>query len=277
MLTEFLTLYVSLAMPLAVIAGSADAESASSKKNCLRLNLRTRVETFKGSGIWDEVAIQKDFPVAETAILLCDVWDNHWCSGATQRVDVMAPTMNSVVKTARENGIQIVHSPSGTLDFYADTPYRQKIVNFPRIDPSESLDLSDPPLPIDDSDGGCDTGNERQYAAWSRQHAAIEITGNDVISDDGREIYSFIHQHGIKNLIIMGVHTNMCVLGRSFGIRQMTKWGIRCVLVRDLTDAMYNPKRAPYVSHERGTELVIEHIEKYWCPSILSSDLLVLR
>lgn len=241
------------------------------------LNLRTRVETFKGSGIWDEVAIQKDFPVVETAILLCDVWDNHWCSGATQRVDVMAPTIDSVVKTARENGVQIIHSPSGTLDFYADTPYRQKIVNFPRIDPPESLDLSDPPLPIDDSDGGCDTGDERQYSAWSRQHAAIEITGNDVISDDGREIYSFIHQHGIKNLIIMGVHTNMCVLGRSFGIRQMTKWGIRCVLVRDLTDAMYNPKRAPYVSHKRGTELVIEHIEKYWCPSILSSDLLILR
>ncbi len=28
-----------------------------------------------------------------------------------------------------------------------------------------------------------------------------------------------------------------------------------------------------YVSHDEGTELVIEHIEKYWCPSILSSDL----
>ena len=83
-----------------------------------------------------------------------------------------------------------------------------------------------------------------------------------------------MHQLGIKNLIIMGVHTNMCVLGRSFGIRQMTKWGIRCVLVRDLTDAMYNPKRAPYVSHKRGTELVVEYIEKYWCPSILSNDLL---
>jgi hypothetical protein len=46
------------------------------------------------------------------------------------------------------------------------------------------------------------------------------------------------------------------------------------VLVRDLTDAMYNPACRPFVPHEAGTELVIEHIEKYWCPSVLSADLL---
>jgi hypothetical protein len=41
------------------------------------------------------------------------------------------------------------------------------------------------------------------------------------------------------------------------------------VLARDLTDAMYDPRQPPYVSHARGTELVIEHIERYWCPSIV--------
>jgi len=46
------------------------------------------------------------------------------------------------------------------------------------------------------------------------------------------------------------------------------------VLVRDLTDAMYDPRQPPHVSHTRGTELVIEHIEKHWCPSVHSSDLL---
>jgi hypothetical protein len=45
------------------------------------------------------------------------------------------------------------------------------------------------------------------------------------------------------------------------------------VLVRDLTDAMYNPASRPYVSHAEGTEMVIEYIEKYWCPSALSGDL----
>ena len=71
----------------------------------------------------------------------------------------------------------------------------------------------------------------------------------------------------------MGVHTNMSVLGRSFGIRQMVRWGLSVALVRDLTDTMYNPAMPPYVSHDEGTRLVVEYIEKFWCPTILSSDL----
>lgn len=71
----------------------------------------------------------------------------------------------------------------------------------------------------------------------------------------------------------MGVHTNMCVLNRSFAIKQMVKWGVSTLLVRDLTDAMYNPKMKPFVTHARGTELVIGHIETHWCPTVLSQAL----
>jgi len=63
------------------------------------------------------------------------------------------------------------------------------------------------------------------------------------------------------------------VLNRPFAIQQMTKRGIRCILVRDLTNCLYNPKDRPYVAHDQGTELVVEYIEKYWCPSLLGSDL----
>jgi hypothetical protein len=70
------------------------------------------------------------------------------------------------------------------------------------------------------------------------------------------------------------VHTNMCVLNRSFAIKRMTALGIRCILVRDLTDAMYNPEDAPHVSHDAGTQLVIEYIEKYWAPTTTRDELL---
>jgi hypothetical protein len=46
------------------------------------------------------------------------------------------------------------------------------------------------------------------------------------------------------------------------------------VLVRDLTDTMYDPKDRPYVPHDEGTSLVVEHIEKYWCPSTTSAELM---
>ena len=57
---------------------------------------------------------------------------------------------------------------------------------------------------------------------------------------------------------------------------QMTRWGVDCVLVRDLTDSMYNPMRPPYVSHDEGTRLVVEHIEKHWCPTTTSDELAAL-
>ena len=65
----------------------------------------------------------------------------------------------------------------------------------------------------------------------------------------------------------------MCVLGRSFAIKQMVRWGMAVALIGDLTDAMYNPASPPYVSHAEGTRLVVEYIEKFWCPTILSGDI----
>lgn len=240
----------------------------------LRLDLRTRVELFKGSGVWEEAHVERAFPVAETALLLCDLWDSHWCSGAAARVDAMVPRVEATVAAARARGLQIIHSPSDTMPFYAEAPHRRRILAVPRVKPPTPLDLPDPPLPIDDSDGGCDSGEQPWRRAWTRQHPGITIAGEDVVSDDGLEVYSFLVHQGIRNLLIMGVHTNMCVLRRSFAIKQMTRWGVRCVLVRDLTDAMYNPRMPPFVSHAAGTELVIQHVERHWCPTVLSGNLI---
>src|SRR5262249_9390263 len=159
-----------------------------------------------------------------------------------------------------------------------DTPQRKRALAAPAVQPPKPLELPDPPLPIDASDNGCDDAVPvKPFKAWTRQHAAIPIAEADVITDKGNEVYNVLRQRGIHNLIVMGVHTNMCVLHRSFAIKQMTRWGVRCILVRDLTDAMYNPKMKPFVSHDEGTGLVIQHIEKHWCPSILSTDLLGTR
>jgi nicotinamidase-related amidase len=239
----------------------------------LSLTLRTRVEFFRGSGDWEPVTVARPFPASETALIVCDVWDKHWSRGASERVDAMAPRINEVIQGVRQKGVLIVHAPSDTLEFYRDHPARRRMADVPPVDLPPPLELPDPPLPIDDSDGGSDTGETSWYHAWTRQHPAIEIKDQDAISDNGREIVSLFRQHGIEHVVVLGVHTNMCVLNRSFGIKNMVRWRFNTVLVRDLTDAMYNPAMPPHVSHERGTELVIEHIEQHWCPSILSQSL----
>lgn len=238
------------------------------------VNLRSRVEAFKGSGVWQEVSLRSEIEPKRTAVVLCDVWDNHWCRGAAGRVNVLAPRIEKFVEVARKRGVLVIHAPSDTMDFYKDSPQRLAMLALPKAAPPAPLDLTSPPLPIDDSDGGCDTSGDKSHKAWSRQHAAIRIAEGDLVSDKGAEVYNALQARGIGRLLVLGVHTNMCILNRTFAIKQMTRWGVRCILVRDLTDAMYDPRDKPVVSHEQGTELVIQHIEKYWCPTVLSKDLL---
>jgi nicotinamidase-related amidase len=268
--TNRLTIIVVLAVSGALLAVSPPQSER-------RLTFRSRVEPFKGSGEWEAVTVSHDLDPSKTALVLCDMWDRHWCSGAEERVGVLARKMEPMIQLARKRGVLIIHSPSETMPYYSQTAARIKMVKIAVLQPPEPLPLTDPPLPIDDSDGGCEVANNRlppNTRVWSRENPAISIANEDLISDNGREIYSALRSHGIDTLLFAGVHTNMCILNRTFGIRQMTRWGVHCVLIRDLTDAMYNPARSPHVSHSRGTELVVEHIEKYWAPTVTSDDLM---
>jgi nicotinamidase-related amidase len=246
------------------------------------LILRGRSLIKMGDNTWEEKMEIIHWEPENTAIIVCDMWDRHWCEGASRRVAEMAPRMNHVIQRARQKGVTIIYAPSGTMDFYAGFPQRDRLKNA-RYDPSSDLIQDwyylDPEkeseLPVDDSDGGCDTNPEPdRLEVWSRQIAVLEIDEKDGISDNGREINNFFIERGIQNVILMGVHINMCVLGRSFGVRGQVARGRNVVVVRDLTDSMYNPGMPPFVSHEEGTRRIIHHIERYWCPSIESKDLL---
>ena len=240
----------------------------------LRLTLRERKQD-------KAIERQVDWNAAETAVIICDMWDDHYCKSAAQRVGVMAPKMNAVITAARNHGVMIIHAPSGTVDIYADTPYRQRMKEAKPAKPPVplekwcNLDKSrESEMPVETAKCACDDAILGAVVRkYTRQHAGLDIAGYDGVSDSGEEIFNWMEQEGIKNIAIMGVHTNMCVLGRPFGIRQLTRLGKNVVLVRDLTDAMYDPRQPPFVSHARGTEMVVEHIEKFWCPSILGDDL----
>ncbi len=274
-------LVAPLAFVLAISWAVATQAAEPDPRHTLVLHLRSRVQSAEQTKNWDLVEKTVQWDARKTAVVICDMWNQHWCRGATDRVAEMAPRMNEVVKAARARGALIIHAPSGTLDSYKDTPQRKLAQQAPKAEPKVplkgwcSLDAThEAALPIDDSDGGCDDEPScPKGRPWTRQIDTIEILPGDAITDSA-EAYNLLQQRGVDNLIVMGVHVNMCVLGRPFGIRQMVYQGKNVVLVRDMTDSMYNSRKSPQVSHFRGTELVVEHIEKYWCPTVTSSDFL---
>ena len=253
----------------------------------LNLNLRSRNPNTTATAPARETTAV--WNTRETALIICDMWDDHWCKSAARRVAEMAEPLNEMVRQARARGVFIIHAPSSVTRFYKDTPQRRRaqqagfaktpvpLATAPRWGTAwcwtdakhESV------LPIDDSDMGCSCAGAKCpiREAWTRQISTIEMSPEDALTDDGQETWNLLAERGIKNVILCGVHLNMCVLGRPFAIRQQVYLGNNVTLVRDMTDTMYNPERPPGVDHFTGTDLMVTHVEKHWCPSILSTDL----
>lgn len=245
------------------------------------LHARSQVETSAGSGRYHALTKEVRWEPTKTAVIVCDMWNQHWCRGATERVAQMAPRMNQVLRAARERGALIIHCPSDTMKHYENYPQRRTAAQAKpvegrvKLEPWRSLNLErEPPLPIDDADGGCDCHPRcPEGSPWRHQIDTLEILPEDAITDSA-EAYYLLEERGIDNVILVGVHTNMCVLGRPFSIRQMVSLGKNVVLMRDMTDTMYCSGSAPFVNHFTGTDLVVGHIERYWCPTITSVDFL---
>ena len=260
---------------LIVMANIAQANDA------LSLHLRTRAEVAPGSDRFREVTNPAQWDAKQTAIVICDMWNDHYCRNAARRVAEMAPRMNEVLKKAREQGVLIIHSPSGCMQHYEDTPQRKLAQQAPKVKTEVALegwcylnDKHEAQMPVAVDQPSDDDGTIREAVRFfDHQINTLEIETGDAIAD-GADAFYLMKQRGIKNVIIMGVHTNMCVLGRPFGIRQMVYQGQNVVLMRDMTDCMYNPRDEPYVSHYTGNDLVFEHIERYWCPTVTSADIL---
>jgi nicotinamidase-related amidase len=275
-----------LLLGVGFVAGAALLPSAAddkTDKDSLRLTLRSRPKEKKYAAV-EKAATWK---ASNTALVICDVWDDHWCRSAGKRVGELTPAVDEVAKVLRKKGVLIIHAPSTCVDFYKDTPQRRLAKEAPFAKTPVALATTERwgtawcwpdgkregVLPIDDSDMGCDCEKKCEIRSpWKRQAAGISIEAGDAISDNGQEVWNLLSAKKIDNVLICGVHLNMCVLGRPFAIRQLVRLGKNVALIRDLTDTMYNPERPPGVSHFAGTDLVLEHVEKYWCPTCLSSD-----
>ena len=251
----------------------------------LTLTMRSRAKDAPSK----EISGKLEWKASATALIICDMWDDHWCKSAARRVEEMTGPLNEVVKKLRDQGVFIIHAPSSVVDFYKNTPQRRYAQNAPFANPPIKLSTKDRwgtkwcwpdpefegVLPIDDSDMGCSCKEPKCEIreAWTRQNKGIEILGGDAITDNGQEAFNLLAAKKIENVILCGVHLNMCVLGRPIGIRQMVKLGKNVALMRDMTDTMYNPQRPPGVDHFTGTDLVVAHVERYWCPTFTSADL----
>jgi hypothetical protein len=99
-------------------------------------------------------------------------------------------------------------------------------------------------------------------------HPALEIDEHDLMPNSRATLYTLAKQQGVTHLLYLGVHTQVCLLGKDIGLRNMKALGFECILGRDLTDSHpdYDPARG--IDPDDLTARTVAHFERYLCSTI---------
>ena len=243
-----------------IALSSPDVTATPARTQALSLPLRRqRLGEQAGYRVWLPDEQRVEWHPGKTALIVCDVWLRHECRGAEERLALLLPRMDELIASLRDAGVLIVHAPSGTIPVYDGQPARERVLAVPPVEPPPDLAHDDPPLPwtaptpatrcrtttTRSTRRACPT---RTRASTTRSRSIRNATSS---RPTGGSSTATSGTGASSTCWSMGVHTNMCILNRTFSIKQMVRWGMDIALVRDLTDAMYNPARAP-VREPRG-------------------------
>lgn len=224
-----------------------------------------------------------------TAVIVSDMWAKHWCDGATRRVDELASQMNELLVYLRDEGLQIIFCPSGTEEYYNNSYLKQqaKLDEYKSFLTDYSNDMylfneniiPDIQSRIDPNRIQCDcslTKCDSTNKPWKNegQISKLKIEKDDILTFDETTIISYLQCKNYTHVLMMGVHANMCVIYRSFGLKQLRMAGLTPIIVRDMTDSMTPREEAPYQDHFTALDYTIRFIEEYICPSTTSASLM---
>jgi hypothetical protein len=200
-------------------------------------------------------------------VVVVDMWNWHWCKTSAARVAALVPRMKPVLAQAHDLGMTIFWCPSDVVDNYVGTPQHEAAANAPKV-PLPDLEPLDCPAAPDG--GGCTCGKERCQGnyGWNAMNPQLQMNDDDLMPNDLETLYSLCRQRGITHLIYVGVHTQVCLLGKSIGLRNLSRAGLYCILARDLTDAhgLYDPDHG--ITPDDFTARVVAHFEKFLAPTI---------
>jgi len=265
----------------AMTAPSTSRSAVAPTSASIPLELRRQVLE---AGKWRTTINCEEVLPNRLAIVVIDMWERHHCAGMMREEMALLGPMNTALDAARRLGIQVVFLPSDVLEFYREYPQRRVMQALPRHALPAPVAFNPPEPP---HNGwvicGCaaDQPCRKNWPAWQnnpmrRQHPDLRITEPDLIGDcnTAQELYSLCAERGITHLVYCGVAANMCVLGRGAGMAAMTRLGFKCLILRDLTAAMYG---SPYDAEFTWVDVnakAVEHIERNVGASLESLQLL---
>ena len=194
---------------------------------------------------------------AEIAIVVMDMWDNHWDPCWVAHAGARAEPINGFLHKARAAGAVVIHSPTNLIaghdsPVYANTKQRLLSTGVPEhaMPPDNGFKApTQVPWGTTRYEAGKSTRMDGTLTTApclvSNQCIGVDIEESDYITGDGghsvQETWNILHTHGSKYLLYVGGATNMCLYLKPIGLRHMKARGVKTVLVRDLAIAWSDP------------------------------------
>ena len=260
-----------LSLFLVLIINSQCSQNQSKETNtgkAIQFDLQTR-------GMDNNVILEKrDIKPENTAIVIVDAWDSHWCNTWTNHAAATVPRLKKTIEYARQSGFQIIWCPSDVVNQHVGSLPRERALAIPLVDSVPrireiSADFSFPYTEHAGVECNCGPGIQCPlYYRWDGMNPNLTIRDEDYLVRGTKEMYSVCKEEGITNLIYTGWATNICLWGKPSGIWYMYGAGLQTFLARDLTDAISNYVPSKQFTPDDGTTISIEALEKAGIPSV---------
>ena len=204
--------------------------------------------------------IDMALPVAQTALVLVDVWNVFRRQSTLERAEVIIrEAVVPVLAAVREAGITIVHAPSPKI--------AEQFAQLARHRPPESEPAPGwPPAEFRRREGPYaaygGTRHRLPGRSWPFSELtvspAIEVREDDAVIATGQQLHELLVERHILHLLYAGFAVNYCVLGRDYGMRAMVKRGYNLILLRDATGGV---EYGDTLDSMMATEIAVREVE----------------
>ncbi|MFT5091146.1 MAG: nicotinamidase-related amidase [Candidatus Latescibacterota bacterium] len=216
--------------------------------------------------------VKMPLPAGQTALVLVDLWDNHFIESWLERAEqITREAVVPVLAAAREVGLTIVHAPS--------PPVAEQFEELKKhAPPMPSVPPAWPPAEFRSRQG--------EYAAFRGPRAQppgippldrlgmsphIEVLEGEFVVATGEQLHVLLAERGILHLVYAGFATNWCILNRDYGMRAMAGRGYNLVLLREATAGVEFPDT---VAKGLATEMAVREVEQQLGFSAANADFL---
>jgi hypothetical protein len=260
-----------LLQPGVTVTASQAARRGEAAAGMMRLALQTR-DRDNRAGIATEAVDPR-----KIAVIAVDCWHYHWCRTWRTRAGSLMPRFNYSFDAARKLGMTFIFSPTNAMRDLNDSPQRTKTLALTDYRLPSLSDLPDPyPGNLRFGMCECGLGEDCHYTNnTNNQHPDLKMKEDDYIALTQQEAYNVLKHRGITHIIYTGFATNMCLWGKPTGMKYMRQFGFRCMVARDLTEAVTRYAEESF-NPTQGTLEIIELIERDLAPTISMEETLRL-